>query len=276
MKKEKLLEWGLVLLGVVLFVVATAQRRHYLAPTMELLVAPSIPVQLAASFGDRYLAANVAVWRTLMTGGQHLSRDTLAALSRIQEDASFLNPGHEDNYVTATALLPWEGFVEPGQVILRRAVEARKTDFYAPFFYGFNEIHFLRDGKEAYRYGRIAAERAPPGPDREALTVISAAWLERGNDAVLAKRVIELLAAELKDPQLKAHLQQRAMRQGIIQDLQQVVDSYVARHGKAPRTLDQLVVEGWVERIPPDPLGSVLFTISEGGHVGFIPKPRKQ
>lgn len=241
-----------------------------------LSVVPPIPLQVLAAGGDRFLAANAGVWRALMTGGQQLPRDSLAALAKVQEDASFLNPGHEDNYTTATALLPWEGFVGDTQTILRRAVEVRKYDVYAPFFYGFNEIHFLGDAKDAYRYGMIAASYAPDQGTREALIGISAAWLERGNDPVVARSVIALLAGELHDPELKKQLEQRVARQRIISELQDAVSRYTAKHGNAPKDWQSLIEEGYVATIPEDPLGTVVFVLQADGKVGFRGKRMKQ
>lgn len=270
-KRDYILGGAMLLLGVLFFSLANSQRRHALSPEMELLVTTPVPIQVVGSFGDRYLAANIAVWRTLMTGSQKLSGISLKALAMIQEDASFLNPGHEDNYVMATALLPWEGYLDQTQTILQRAVETRKSDFYAPFFYGFNEIHFRNNGQKAYHYGRMAAQRAPGDADREALTVIAASWLERGNDAALAQRVIGLLASEIKNPQLKELLAMRGRRQGIIIDLQRTADGFAARNGRPPRNLDELVSSGFLESIPKDPLGTVQFSITSAGRVGFFP-----
>lgn len=275
MKRDMGLGISIALLGLVLFLGANGFRRPRLIPDIQMSVVAPIPLQVIAAFGDRFLASNFAVWRVLMTGGENMPRESLAALARVQEDASFLNPGHEDNYVMATALLPWEGFVEQTQTILRRATEIRKDDVYAPYFYGFNQIHFLGDAKGAFDYGRIAASHAPDEGTRQALTVISAAWLERGNDPALAERVISVLAGELKDPRLKAHLMQRARRQQIVLWLQQSVDSYANRRGVAPRRLEQLVDDGSISEIPVDPVGTVEFIINSSGRVTFRPKTGK-
>ncbi|TXI76020.1 MAG: hypothetical protein E6Q43_02640 [Dokdonella sp.] len=257
------------LLGLAVFLGGHDFRRPLPVPEIVLSVAAPIPLQVIAAAGDRYLAANVAVWRVLMTGAQPLPRDSLAALARVQEDASFLNPGHEDNYTTATALLPWEGFVEPTQTVLRRATETRKTDVYAPFFYGFNQIHFLGDAKGAYEYGRIAASYARDEGTRQALLGISASWLERGNDPALASQVIAVLASELRDPDLKAQLMQRVERQQRILRLQEAVDAYRQSRGRAPDRLEALVAEGFIATLPQDPLGTVVFRILPNGRVGF-------
>lgn len=269
---------GLLILatGVLLFVVANSNRVYQVQQSSQISVALPIPLQVLGSLGDRYWAANLAVWRVLMTGGERMPRESFDALAKVQEDASFLNPAHEDNYVMATSLLPWEGYIKPTQLILRRATESRKTDHFAPFFYGFNQIHFLKDGNGAFEYGQIAASHAQEEGDRQALMVISAAWLERGNDPALAEKVIGLIAGELKDPQLRQHLEMRAARQKVVLKLQAAVDDYLIRFGHRLERIDQLVSMGIVDSIPEDPVGTVEFIVDSSGKVKFRQKVFKK
>ena len=269
---------GLLILvfGVLLFMGANTNRHYQARQSSQISVAVPIPLQVLESMGDRFFAANLAVWRVLMTGGESMPKESLDALARVQEDASFLNPAHEDNYVMATSLLPWEGYIEPTQLILRRATESRKKDHFAPFFYGFNQIHFLKDGKGAFEYGQIAASHAQDEGDRQALMVISAAWLERGNDPALAEKIISLMAGELKDPQLRQHLEKRAERQKVVLKLQAAADDYLIRVGRPLERIDQLVVMGILESIPGDPVGTVEFIVDSSGRVGFKQRTPKR
>jgi hypothetical protein len=265
---------GLVLFvtGVMLFIFAAGFRVPRLSHQDEISVATPVPLQLLISFGDRYLAANVGVWRTLMVGASGLPPETMRVQSKIQEDASFFNPGHEDNYVIATAILPWEGFVEPTQNILRRATEIRKTDPYAPFFYGFNQIHFLDDAVGAYKYGQLAASYAQDDQAREALTVISATWLERGNDPTTSVGVIAALAESVRDPALKSQLLMRKKRQEIIIELQNFVSLYQSIYKRLPGNVESLTKVGMAPDYPIDPLGTVNFFIDPAGIVRFSQK----
>lgn len=270
--RTRMLTGIFLILGLAMFFGANAFRKPVLLKALQPTVAMPVSLQLIGAFGDRYLAANIAVWRVLMTGGQKMTPEAFAVLAKVQEDASFLNPGHEDNYVTATATLPWEGFVAPTQTVLKRATEVRRKDVYAPFFYGFNQIHFLGDAKGAYEYGRIAVSYAQDEQTRQALTVISAAWLEKGNDPALAQKIIAGLANELRDPGLKAHLLQRAKRQEIVLELQRQVGLYARRRGALPTRLSQLTEAGLIDAIPEDPVGTVYFVLGKNGNVMFEPK----
>ncbi len=275
MKRDFFYGIAVLLLGGVLFIVANANRHYQITQSSRISVSMPVPMQLLATFGDRYLAANLAAWRVLMTGGENMPRDSLDTLARIQEDASFLNPAHEDNYVMATALLPWEGYVESTQLILRRATTARKNDHFAPFFYGFNQIHFLKDANGAFEYGQIAVSHALEEGDRQALTVISAAWLERGSDPAMAEKIIGLMAGGLNDPVLKRHLEQRAERQKIVAELQIATDKFIAQVGRPLKQLEELVEQGLVGRIPDDPVGTTEFIVDHAGKIGFRQKVSK-
>jgi hypothetical protein len=272
MDRDRRLGLILLVVGVLWFLIATGSRIPRLPHQDELSVATPVPLQLLASFGDRFLAANFVVWRTLLVGSINLPPETLKAQAKLQEDASFFNPGHEDNYVMATAILPWEGMVEPTQVILRRATEIRKTDPYAPFFYGFNQIHFFGDAVGAYKYGQIAASRAQSEQDRQGLTVISAAWLERGNDPATSVGVIGALAESMRDPGLKSHLLMRKRRQEIMIELQNYVSSYQSRYQRLPENIENLKSVGMPVNLPVDPLGTVNFFIDPAGVVRFSQK----
>lgn len=265
---------GLILLaaGLILHLFATELRIPRLPHQDELSVATPVPMQLLVSFGDRFLAANVGVWRTLMVGSSNLPPETLKAQAKVQEDVSFFNPGHEDNYVIATAILPWEGFVEPTQIILQRATEIRKTDPYAPFFYGFNQIHFFGDAVGAYKYGQIAASHAQNLQDRQALIVISAAWSEKGNDPTTSIGVIGALADSVRDPGLKSHLLMRKKRQEIIVELQSLVSRYQLMYERLPENIESLKSVGMLADLPVDPLGTVNFFIDPNGVIRFSAK----
>jgi hypothetical protein len=272
MEKRVTINFLVFLLSTVIFVAANYYRVPGATKHSELSVVIPVPMQLMVSLGDRYLAANFAVWRTLMVGTDALPPETLAAQAKVQEDASFLNPAHEDNYVMATALLPWEGYVAQTQNILRRATVSRKSDFYAPFFYGFNQIHFLNDPIGASEYGRIALSRAPDEQTRQAMAYISAAWLERSNDPLLSIGVIRALAQNVRDPGLSAHLMLRVKRQERLAQLQDLVSIYKAQFGHLPDRLELLGAVGMTDEMKSDPLGAVEFFLDSYGGVRFFTK----
>lgn len=234
-------------------------------------VAMPLPAQVLLSGGDRFLAANAGVWRALMVGVDKLPRETLKALAMIQLDVSVLNPAHEDNYYTAAAILPWEGEVESAQTILKHALKARPYDGYPPFYYGFNQIHFLDDGRGASEVASEAASRVRDPAMQQALAVLSARWAEQGDDTQLAIASVKALAGRSKDKSLNAYLLARVQRLEGLAALREAAARYLTKHGLFPETLVALVESGEIGEIPPDPLGAG-YSISQGKIVANPPR----
>lgn len=242
-------------LGVTMLLAGNFLHRPKHWDVSRMTVAMPLPAQVLLSGGDRYLAANAGVWRALMVGVDKLPPETLKALAMIQADVSLLNPAHEDNYYTAAAILPWEGEIERAQVVLKRAVEARPYDGYPPFYYGFNQIHFLGDARSAAAVVRAAADRVRDDGMRQALTVLSVQWTERGEDLQMAIGTIATMAGRTKDKHLQAYLMARVQRLEGLKVLREGASRYLERRGKYPPTLEVLVESGEISAIPSDPLG---------------------
>ena len=158
---------GLLALALALCFVATAERLKTVprqAVDLELQVALPLFVQVFMSAGDRYLAANLAAIRALVVTTDKMRPEDYRILGKIQEDASWLNPAHEDNYYIATAILPWNGELDAAQTILKRASQARQFDYQPAFYYAFHLLHFKGDAVGASAWLRAAAEKLPSDP----------------------------------------------------------------------------------------------------------------
>jgi hypothetical protein len=123
--------WLVTILAAMVFV-SSAQHLK-LAPrqsvNVEMQVALPLFVQVAMAGGDRFLAANIAAIRALWVDNFKMQREEFKVLAKVQEDVSWLNPGHEDNYYIAAAILPWNGELDAAQRILARATMARRFDY---------------------------------------------------------------------------------------------------------------------------------------------------
>ena len=99
-------EWLLALVSALVFV-ATAERLKS-APrqsvSVEMQVAMPLFVQVFMAMGDRHLAANIAAIRALVVAPEKMRPEEFRILAKVQEDVSWLNPAHEDNYYIAFAL----------------------------------------------------------------------------------------------------------------------------------------------------------------------------
>ena len=210
--------------------------------------------------GDRYLAANLLVFRSIVSIGEGSVH--FQDKAQIQIQAAVLNARHEDNYYQAAASLPWNGFVEPAQYILANAREARTLDPWPSFFEGFNEYYFNKNNLRAAEIILVSAKRST-GNDRLLFNDLAAKWVSAGVNYQLALGMVEELQKNTKSAVTKKRLANRVMRLKNLLYLQAAVDSFLQRSNQPAVTLDDLVNSGDIPNIPSDPWGKI-YTVSNG------------
>ncbi|MDR1163940.1 MAG: hypothetical protein LBM17_08935 [Candidatus Accumulibacter sp.] len=230
----------------------------------EIAVALPLFVQVLMSGGDRFLAANLGSVRTLVTESAKMQPEEYRILAKLQVDVSWLNPAHEDNYYTASAILPWNGEVDAAQTVLRRASLARPFDLYPPFYYAFNLVYFKNDPIEASAWLRARAPMLPNADERLMLENFAARWVDRAKDLKLAVAVVESMAKQAMRKDFREYLETRAQRLRDLIALREAATSFLKKRGRPPQTLEQLVKERFIPQIPSDPFGAGFKLDSEG------------
>lgn len=250
-------EWLAALVLAVVFVV-TAERLKSVgrqSVSVEIQVALPLFVQVFMAAGDRNLAANIAAIRALVVSTDKMQPEQYRILGKVQEDVSWLNPAHEDNYYIAAAILPWSGELDAAQKILARASRARFFDYQPAFFYAFHLLHFKGDAVGASAWLREAAEKLPEGDERLQMQNLAAIWLDKAQDIDLAIRVVEAMAGQSKRKDFRNYLEQRVMRLRALQQLRTAAASFQQRHGRPLTDLRELVDSGYIRALPSDPFG---------------------
>lgn len=249
---------GLAALASAVVFVATAERLKS-APRqivrVEMQVALPLFVQVFMAAGDRFLAANIAAIRSLVVETQKMKPAEFAILSKVQEDVAWLNPGHEDNYYIAAAILPWVGEVDAAQRILARASKARYFDYQPAFYYGFNQLHFRGDAVGASAWMRAAAEKLPEGDNRVHMQNLAAIWMDKAQDLDLAIGVVEAMARQAKRNDFRRYLEQRVQRLRALKELRAAAVVYRQRFDRPLTNLQDLVDSGLLLAPPRDPFG---------------------
>lgn len=260
--------WLVAILAATAFVGMT--QRLKLAPrqtvNVEMQVALPLFVQVAMAGGDRFLAANIAAIRALWVDNFKMQREEFRILAKVQEDVSWLNPGHEDNYYIAAAILPWNDEVDAAQRVLARATLARRFDYQPAFYYAFNLLHFKGDAVGASAWMREAAEHLPEGNDRLQMQNLAAIWLDRAGDLDLAIGVVKVMAEQASRGDFRRYLEQRVVRLKMLRELRTAAATYRARFGRPPAMLEELVTTGIVAEIPKVPFGFG-FAIDKQGQI---------
>lgn len=221
----------------------------------EIQVALPLFIQVVMAGGDRFLAANLGAIRALITETAKMQPDDYKVLAKVQVDASWLNPAHEDNYYIASAILPWSDQVDAAQTVLRRASLARFFDYQPAFYYAFNLLHFKGDATGASEWLRTAAAKLPDGDERLIMENFAARWLDRADDLGLAIMVVEAMAKQAKRKDFRNYLLLRVQRLRDMLALRQAAEAYRQENGQPLQNFDQLVAAGLIAKLPVDPFG---------------------
>ena len=248
----------LAALALALVFVATAERLKS-APrqsvAVEMQVALPLFVKVFMAMGDRYLAANFEAIRALVVATDRMKPAEFGILGKVQEDVSWLNPAHEDNYYIAFAVLPQYGELDAAQTILARASRVRFFDYQPSFFYAFNQWYYQHDPAGASAWLRQAAEKLPDPDQRLTMQNMAARWMDKVQDTELAIRVVEGMAREARRKDFRAYLELRVVRLRQLQQLRTAAVTYRERFGKPVPNLQELVSSGLLPALPQDPFG---------------------
>lgn len=232
-----------------------------------LRVAMPGPLLVIYQGGDRHLAANVNVFRSMMVGGEVRDPATYEIQAKLQRQASILNPYHEDNYYIAAAILSWEGQVDAARFVLERATEYRGWDFLAPFFAGFNAFYFDKDGISAGRFANLAADRLRGG-QAQSMRDMAAKWYGTADDLSEGIRMLEAMAQSTPDPRMKNRILQRKARVEQLLTLRKAADQFRNRFGRAPDSFEAMLEAGVLDDMPEDPMRQG-YTIDDNGQPQF-------
>ena len=223
--------------------------------SVEMQVALPLFVQVFMAVGDRHLAANIAAIRALVVVPHQMEPEEFKILAKVQEDVSWLNPAHEDNYYIAFAILAQYGELDAAQTILARASRVRFFDFQPTFFYGFNQWYYKHDPVGAATWMREAAEKLPDPNQRLTMQNMAARWMDKAQDTELAIRVVESMAKEAKRRDFRAYLELRVVRLRQLHQLRTAAAAYRERFGRPLSNLQELVDSGMLHALPTDPFG---------------------
>lgn len=240
----------------------------------EMQVALPRFAQVAMTGGDRFLAANIATWRSLVASTANMQRDNYVVQGRLQSDAAWLNPSHEDNYYIAAAILPWAGELDAAQFVLKRASTARPYDWQPAFYYAFNLYQIQHKPVEAAEFLRKAAPSVASEDDRNTMENLAAVWFEKGYEPSVANTIIKNMASDTRPGAFRKYLLLRAQRLEQLASLQDAAQRYRTAEGRSPASLDDLVRTGLIESIPVDPFGFG-FGIDQKGNPILHSRPQQ-
>ncbi len=233
--------------------VNVASREPLHERSRELAVRIPLVFQILTAAGDRYLAANLAGFRVLVSESYRMGPQELQLQAQLQHDVSWLNPAHEDNYYIAAAILSVPELIPTAQYILRRAADARPRDWQPLFYYGFNRYYFEKNPVAGAQALLEAVPRMGDESESWAMQNLAARWIERGYSPSEAARIVGGMADNANPGRFKRYLNQRAQRLRDLATLKEAALRFREVVGRPPQSLDELVAARIIDRIPEDP-----------------------
>ncbi|MEK6697184.1 MAG: hypothetical protein AABY98_08530 [Candidatus Deferrimicrobiota bacterium] len=220
------------------------------------------------AFGFRNVLSDVAWLEAVqVTGNRKMTPWDYDHLYELLDVVSNYDPKFEIPYLLGGLVL---GESTPhGQKalhVLRRGREQYPADWRFPFYMGFTHYFSLGD---AIAGGRAMAEAARLPGSPAYLPGLASRMLSEAREPEVALALLAPIFRQENDPARRAVLERRIREVTVERDLQameRAVERYREKTGAVPESLPDLVREGILEGIPPEPNGGS-YIIDRGGNV---------
>ncbi len=237
-----------------------ARQRAY-----DLGVVPSSAALRLASAGHPTLAANLWWLRAVQYIGEPLGDERgwekLAPALQLVTD---LDPRHGYAYQVGGNMLGSVGRIDEADALLEKGVRNVPDRYILPFHRAVNAFLYEGDYALAGRWFERAA-RTPGAPPHVA--EYAAAMYAKGGAADTAIAFLGHLYRSAEDDESRKALRKQLDQAFLERDaagLEAAAEAFRARYGVRPVALAQLVFEGLVARVPPDPFGGEYYLDPEG------------
>jgi len=218
------------------------------------------------SFGFRNFLADL-VWleAVQVSGSRKMTPGDYDRLSIFLQTVINFDPRFKVPYLLGGLILgeSW-GHVPEAVRILEKGMENHPSDWRFPFYLGFTQYFSLGDPQEA-GITMEAASRIPGSPPY--LPLLASRMLVEGRNPETALALLSGMVSQETDPAREKVLRKRILdvtAERDIQMLERAVAEYRRRTESAPANLADLVREGFVRTIPPEPHGGRYLLSPDG------------
>ena len=220
------------------------------------------------AFGFRNVLADIAWLEGVQVAGNR--KMTLLDYDRLYElldVVSNFDPKFEIPYLLGGLVLGESTpHAQKALHVLGRGKEQYPADWRFPFYMGFTHYFSLGD---AIAGGRAMAEAARLPGSPAYLPGLASRMLSEAREPEVALALLAPIVRQESDPARRAVLERRIREVTVerdIQTLERAVETYRGKTGAVPGNLSDLVREGILEGIPPEPNGG-RYVIDRGGKV---------
>lgn len=173
-----------------------------------------------------------------------------------------LDPYFLDPYVLAQGLLTWEAQrYNEANVILEKGMRHRTWDWQLPYYIAFNHFYFLNDYESAGHY-LMQASQLPHAPSL--LKTLAARLAYYGGQSQTALLFLRQMLAETNSEQLRQRLGNRLLALERAVEIEEAMKRFRADNLRDVKHLGELVLEGYMNRLPEDPYGGDWIILENG------------
>jgi tetratricopeptide (TPR) repeat protein len=236
---------------------------------------PSAGAVRWVSLGHSTLAANLNWLRAVQyVGDERADRRGWGKLRPILELVTDLDPRHGYAYQVGANMLSSAGLVADANAILEKGTRNVPDRYILPFHRAVNAFLYEGDHELAARWFELAARS--PGAPLHLRDYVLAQYV-KASHADAAISFLQKLEEEAQDDDSRRSIRDQIARATLERDAQGLEDAarvYAQRVGVPPVSLEQLVFQGLVGAIPPDPYGGRYY-LDKDGRVRSTVNPRR-
>jgi hypothetical protein len=246
----------------------THQEREKLIHSLPL--GYTLPSAFTAPMSLRYkgLISDFLFLKTVTTIGQQMQEKVVFTLEHktyIQSAIAVitdLDTHFWDPYFFASMVLAWDyRDSQAANDILHKAIKNRPWDWRPAYFYGFNCYYFQKDIPCASKWLTHAATLDGSPSYLPLLAARLSVYSHSHKPAIL---MLKQALSENKNPAFAQDLIRRIDALESLDLLEDAVLAYQKKHQKKPATLQDLVDDGILEKIPEDPYGGSFYLLENG------------
>jgi tetratricopeptide (TPR) repeat protein len=266
-----LLSLGLLLVSFSMSHLAVKERRKDLSTNYSLKV-DSFSAGLMEVFAGEFkgLLADYLVLEAgaFIGSNQNISQEQWEEVALAFEQALQLDPYFQQTYLLVQGELTWwADMPEKTIALLEISRKHRPWDWYPGYYTGFDYYYFLGNYAKA---SELFLDTAQIKGAPVLLAVLGGRLALKGGRTEAA---IVLLQSMLEDPELhdteRTEIKERMVALRGVLLLENAIKEYKQRRGTHPPSLERLLDEGIVERLPENPYADHYFYNPEEGDVSF-------
>lgn len=231
---------------------------------------PQPEVMILATADQKQFTSAMLVMKVLFYFGGYVDRamgnriyipPDYRGMRNIFEATVKLDPYNMDGYYFAQAVLVWDmKQVSAANELLEYGMKYRTWDFLLPFFAGFNYGYFLHDYEMAAKYFKRVGDLT----GNELSINLAGRYMYEAGRTDLAIAYLTTMEKNATNAAIKQSFKLRLEAFKGVKLIETARNSYVKNHGRLPVSLDILLEQGYLEKLPIDPYGGSFFLDEKG------------